>query len=195
MAPHAARPLIARAPGSPQPRKMNVLRPSFYNSLFRADGPAPLGSAARGLFKVGERGEPRPGVTGSPRGGAVQKRRAERTSEAVPMSPRRPGSSSHPSLVTAARPSAARSFSALAEEGWGRGGRPGGGGHTAPAPAGEGWPGLPASVPSSTPHAALWSSPSFRIPRGGMDRSEAGASETAFTFRSRSPPPFSLSAK
>lgn len=118
MAPHAARPLIARAPGSPQPRKMNVLRPSFYNSLFRADGPAPLGSAARGLFKVGERGEPRPGVTGSPRGGAVQKRRAERTSEAVPMSPRRPGSSSHPSLVTAARPSAARSFSALAEEGW-----------------------------------------------------------------------------
>ena len=61
-------------------------------------------------------------MTGSPRGGAVQKRRAERTSEAVPMSPRRPGSSSHPSLVTAARPSAARSFSALAEEGWGRGG-------------------------------------------------------------------------
>lgn len=151
----------------------------------------PPGLCLWGLIKVGEHRGPRSRGTGSPRGGAVQKRRAERTSEAVPMSPRGPGSSSHPGLVTDARPSAARSFSALAEEGSGWGGRPGGGGHTSPAPAGEGRT-LSRARPRTRPCV---SSPFFRVPRGGMDRSEAGTSEAAFTFRSRSPPPFSLSAK
>lgn len=180
MAPHRS---SSRVPTAPEDERRcgPVSRIPFKSRWF-----PPPGSAYGGSSKLGSSGELRPGRgrwgTGSPRGGAVQETQGRALLKPCQCLLEDQGSLHTLAWSLMLAPLGARSFSALAEEGWGWVGvqEEGGGG-----------PGL---CPWPDSHAALRVLSLLPRPRRHGPFLRLGL-EAAFTFRSHSPPPFSLSAK